>query len=102
MSFSDLVYAGLGVGALAAAVLPRVVFSRPFSMPMVFLAAGVAVQLLPLPLPVIDPVADRLWVEHVTEVCVIVSLMGAGLAINRPPGLRAWAGTWRCWASRCP
>ncbi|MEU0670599.1 cation:proton antiporter [Streptomyces lavendulocolor] len=95
MSFSDLVYAGLGVGALAAAVLPRVVFSRPFSMPMVFLAAGVAVQLLPLPVPVIDPVADRLWVEHATEVCVIVSLMGAGLAINRPPGLRAWAGTWR-------
>ncbi|GAA2492652.1 cation:proton antiporter [Streptomyces gobitricini] len=95
MSFSDLVYAGLGVGALAAAVLPRLVFSRPFSMPMVFLAAGVAVQLLPLPVPVVDPVADRLWVEHITELCVIVSLMGAGLAINRPPGLRAWASTWR-------
>ncbi|OKK03763.1 cation transporter [Streptomyces sp. CB03234] len=95
MTFSDLVYAGLGVGALAAAVLPRVVFSRPFSMPMVFLAAGAAVQLLPLPVPVVDPVADRLWVEHITEVCVIVSLMGAGLAINRPPGLRSWAGSWR-------
>ncbi|ORT56840.1 cation:proton antiporter [Streptomyces sp. CB03238] len=95
MTFSDLVYAGLGIGALAAAVLPRVVFSRPFSMPMVFLAAGAAVQLLPLPVPVVDPVADRLWVEHITEVCVIVSLMGAGLAINRPPGLRSWAGSWR-------
>ncbi|MER7108476.1 cation:proton antiporter [Streptomyces sp. NPDC000229] len=95
MTFSDLVYAGLGVGALAAAVLPRVVFSRPFSMPMVFLAAGAAVQLLPLPVPVVDPVGDRIWVEHITEVCVIVSLMGAGLAINRPPGLRAWAGSWR-------
>ncbi|RST10891.1 sodium:proton antiporter [Streptomyces sp. WAC05374] len=95
MTFSDLVYAGLGVGALLAAVLPRVVFSRPFSMPMVFLAAGVAVQLLPLPVPVIDPLGDRPWVEHVTEVCVIVSLMGAGLAINRPPGLRSWAGPWR-------
>lgn len=95
MTFSDLVYAGLGVGALAAAVLPRVVFSRPFSMPMVFLAVGVAVQLLPLPVPVVDPVGDRIWVEHITEFCVIVSLMGAGLAINRPPGLRAWAGTWR-------
>ncbi|QGV82239.1 cation:proton antiporter [Streptomyces ficellus] len=95
MTLSDLVYAGLGVGALAAAVLPRVVFSRPFSMPMVFLAVGAAVQLLPLPVPVVDPVADRAWVEHLTELCVIVSLMGAGLAINRPVGLRAWAGTWR-------
>ncbi|MFF8830968.1 cation:proton antiporter [Streptomyces sp. NPDC015131] len=95
MTFSDLVYAGLGVGALAAAVLPRVVFRRPFSMPMVFLAAGAFVQLLPLPVPVVDPLTDRLWVEHATELCVIVSLMGAGLAINRPPGWRAWAGTWR-------
>ncbi|MFF8289627.1 cation:proton antiporter [Streptomyces sp. NPDC016309] len=95
MTFSDLVYAGLGVGALAAAVLPRVAFSRPFSMPMVFLAVGAAVQLLPLPVPVADPVGNRLWVEHLTEVCVIVSLMGAGLAINRPPGLRSWAGSWR-------
>ncbi|WP_443067476.1 hypothetical protein [Streptomyces sp. NBC_01426] len=34
-------------------------------------------------------------VEHLTEVCVVVALMGAGLAINRPPGLRAWATTWR-------
>ncbi|MEE1753182.1 cation:proton antiporter domain-containing protein [Streptomyces sp. SP18CS02] len=95
MRLADVVYAVLGVGALGAAVLPRVAFRRPFSMPMVFLAAGVLVHFLPLPLPTVDPVRDRLWVEHITEVCVIVSLMGAGLAINRPPGLRAWAGTWR-------
>ncbi|MEU9981786.1 cation:proton antiporter [Streptomyces sp. NPDC050856] len=95
MTLSDLIYGGLGVGALAAAVLPRVVFKRPFSMPMVFLAAGVLVYLLPVPLPAVDPIRDRLWVEHITEVCVIVSLMGAGLAINRPMGPRSWAGTWR-------
>lgn len=95
MMFSDAVYAALGVGALAAGVVPRIVFKRPLSMPMVFLAAGALVAALPLPVPVVDPVRDRLWVEHVTEVCVIVALMGAGLAINRPFGLRAWAGPWR-------
>lgn len=95
MMLSDAVYAALGIGALAAAVVPRIVFRRPLSMPMVFLAAGVLAAVLPVPLPTVDPVRDRLWVEHVTEVCVIVSLMGAGLAINRPVGLRAWAGTWR-------
>ncbi|MFF8842168.1 cation:proton antiporter [Streptomyces sp. NPDC015127] len=95
MMLSDAVYAALGIGALAAAVVPRIVFRRPLSMPMVFLAAGVLAALLPVPLPTVDPVRDRLWVEHVTEVCVIVSLMGAGLAINRPVGLRAWAGPWR-------
>ncbi|MFI1472413.1 cation:proton antiporter [Streptomyces wuyuanensis] len=95
MTLSDAVYAALGAGALAAAVLPRLVFRRPLSMPMVFLAAGVAVALLPLPLPTVDPVQDRLWVEHATEACVVISLMGAGLALNRPFGLRRWAGTWR-------
>jgi sodium/hydrogen antiporter len=41
-------------------------------------------------LPVIDPVGDRLLNEHVTETVVIISLMGAGLALNRPVGWRRW------------
>ncbi|MFF5974006.1 cation:proton antiporter [Streptomyces sp. NPDC012769] len=92
---SDTVYLAMGLGALGAAVVPRLVFKRPLSTPMVFLAVGAAVAALPLPVPTVDPVADRLWVEHVTELCVIVSLMGAGLALNRPFGRRAWGGPWR-------
>ncbi|MFJ5136181.1 cation:proton antiporter [Streptomyces sp. NPDC088707] len=92
---SRTLYAVLGLGALAAAVLPRLVRRKPLSMPMVFLAAGALCGLLPLPLPDVDPVANGVWVEHVTEICVIVSLMGAGLALNRPFGWRAWAGPWR-------
>ncbi|MFI1226608.1 MULTISPECIES: cation:proton antiporter [unclassified Streptomyces] len=89
------VYGCLGIGALLAAALPRLLSRLPISVPIVFLAAGVALYLTPLPLPEVDPVADRLWVHHVTELCVIVSLMGAGLAINRPFGWRSWASTWR-------
>ncbi|MFC9268675.1 cation:proton antiporter [Streptomyces zhihengii] len=95
MTLSDAVYLAVGVGALGAAVVPRLVFRQPLSMPMVFLAAGALVALLPVPIPVVDPVRDRLWVEHATELCVIVSLMGAGLAVNRPVGLRRWAASWR-------
>lgn len=95
MMFSDAVYTALGVGALAAAVVPRMVFARPLSMPMVFLAAGALAAVLPVGLPAVDPVRHRLWAEHLTEVCVIVSLMGAGLALNRPFGRRTWAATWR-------
>ncbi|MEW1866919.1 cation:proton antiporter [Streptomyces caelestis] len=95
MSSPDYLFTLLGAGALGAAVLPRLVARRPLSLPLVFLACGVALQLSPLPMPGIDPVADRTWVEHVTEVCVIVSLMGAGLALNRPFGRRRWQGTWR-------
>jgi sodium/hydrogen antiporter len=32
---------------------------------------------------------------HLTELCVIISLMGAGLALNRPVGWRRWMTTWR-------
>ncbi|WP_030772392.1 cation:proton antiporter [Streptomyces sp. NRRL F-2664] len=95
MTLSDAVYLALGIGALGAAVLPRLVFRRPLSMPMVFLAAGALVAMLPVSVPVVDPQRQRLWVEHATEVCVIVSLMGAGLALNRRVGWRGWSGTWR-------
>ena len=95
MTIADAVFAWLGVGALLAAVLPRVVAGRPLSLPLVFLVGGIGVYLLPLPLPVIDPVEDRLLAEHITEICVIVALMGAGLALNRPVGRRRWATTWR-------
>jgi NhaP-type Na+/H+ or K+/H+ antiporter len=95
VTLSDVVYVCLGLGALGAAVLPRVVSKRPLSLPMVFLAAGVLIEFLPVGVPTVDPVRDRLWVEHTTEVCVIVSLMGAGLAIDRPFAWRRWSTTWR-------
>ncbi|MER7895714.1 cation:proton antiporter [Streptomyces sp. NPDC096046] len=95
MTSADAVFAWLGVGALLAAVLPRVLSGRPLSVPLVFLLCGIGVYLLPLPLPVIDPVRDRVVAEHVTEVVVIISLMGAGLALNRPVGWHRWGATWR-------
>lgn len=89
------VYGCLGIGALLAAALPRLLSRLPVSVPIVFIAAGVLVYLTPLPLPEVDPIAGRGWVHHLTELCVITSLMGAGLAINRPLGWRSWAATWR-------
>ncbi|MFJ6438384.1 cation:proton antiporter [Streptomyces sp. NPDC091416] len=89
------VYACLGLGAFLAAALPRLLSRLPVSVPIVFLTAGVLLFLLPLPLPQVDPVADRIWAHHLSELCVIISLMGAGLAIDRPLGLRSWATTWR-------
>ncbi|QEV16616.1 cation:proton antiporter [Streptomyces alboniger] len=95
MTIADAVFAWLGVGALLAAVLPRVVAGRPLSLPVVFMVSGIIVYALPLPLPRVDPVEQRLVTEHATEVCVIIALMGAGLALNRPVGRRLWASTWR-------
>lgn len=95
VSLSDVVFAVVGVGALLAALLPRLVSGRrPVSLPLVFLLFGVALGLLP-GLPTLDPIQDSGFVEHLTEITVIVALMGAGLGLDRPVGWRGWNNTWR-------
>ncbi|MBP2336123.1 cation:proton antiporter [Saccharothrix coeruleofusca] len=76
-------------------MLPRLLARAPISMPMVFLGAGALAFGLVEPLPDVDPLAHGSAVLHLTELCVIISLMGAGLALNRPVGRRRWATTWR-------
>ena len=96
------VFAGIGFATLAAALLPRMIGKLPISMPIVFLAAGIIVFAvipdLPDPLPQAHPEVAL----HLTEVCVIVSLMGAGLALNRPLGGHRWSSTWRLLAITMP
>lgn len=91
----SVVYLAAGVVTLLAAVLPRALLRLPVSMPTVFLAAGVAAFAAVPRLPDPDPIEHEAVAVHLTEVCVIISLMGAGLALNRPPGLRRWGSTWR-------
>jgi NhaP-type Na+/H+ or K+/H+ antiporter len=95
-------FAAVGLATLAAALLPRVLGRAPVSMPMVFLAAGMlAFTLLPgLPDP--SPLEHESVALHLTEICVLVSLMGAGLALNRPIGWRMWSSTWRLLAVTMP
>jgi sodium/hydrogen antiporter len=94
VQLTDLAYAMVGVGALLAAVLPRLLAHRPISMPIAFLALGFAIFAVPTGLPDPDPIEHAKAAEHLTEVGVIVALMGAGLRLDRRPGLKAWASTW--------
>jgi sodium/hydrogen antiporter len=87
-------YALAGVAALSAAVLPRILKRWPMSPAMVFVAAGFLASLVPGTAS-LDLAANLPAVEHITGVCVIVALMGVGLAIDRPVSLRAWGSTWR-------
>ncbi|MFC0681094.1 cation:proton antiporter [Lysobacter korlensis] len=96
------VFAAVGVATLGAALLPRLLGRAPLSMPMVFLAAGVVGFALVPSLPDPDPTEHVEVAVHLTEVCVIISLMGAGLALNRKPGWRSWSSTWRLLAITMP
>jgi sodium/hydrogen antiporter len=92
---TSVIYTAMGLAVFAAALLPRLLQRAPVSMPMVFLAAGMLAFAANGDLPDPDPVRYGEFTTHLTEVCVIVSLMGAGLALDRPIGWRRWATTWR-------
>ena len=59
-------------------------------MPMVFLGLGALVFWLVPSLPTPDPLAHPAVTTHLTEICVLVSLMGAGLALDRPLSWQGW------------
>jgi NhaP-type Na+/H+ or K+/H+ antiporter len=91
---SDLFFLVIGLGALLSALLPRLLDKRPVSLPIVFVVLGALIGLAPgLPRP--DPLQESGFIEHLTEVTVIIALMGAGLGLDRPPGWRRWSTTWR-------
>jgi NhaP-type Na+/H+ or K+/H+ antiporter len=106
---ADLVYLVAGVSLLLAVVLPALLDRWAISAPMVLIAVGFAIGATPLPdgMP-IDPSVNRALIEHVTELAVIVALMGVGLALDRPLELRrlsswgTWGSTWRMLAIAMP
>ena len=96
---ADLVYLLLGVSLLLAMVLPVVLHNAAVSAPIVLVVVGGLIGLLPIFGDVSLAPTDNLgFVEHLTELTVIVALMGVGLAIDRPLEWRR-LGTWRRWGA---
>jgi sodium/hydrogen antiporter len=101
METYELVLFGAGAVALVAAWLPTRLSDRPLSLPIVLVGVGAIFFLLPTGF---HPSRERHaeWFERVTELGVIVSLMGAGLKLDRPLGRRTWGLTWRLLAIGMP
>lgn len=104
-----LVHVVLGAALLLAAVLPQALHRYALSAPIVLVAVGMLIGLFPFAdVVVLDPVRSREVVEYVTEVTVLVALMGVGLAIDRPlrwrsrASWRAWSPAWRLLAVGMP
>jgi len=92
----DSLYLLAGIALLGGAVLPRLLRNKAISTPMAFVAVGLLIGLVPLPDGVsVLPQHNRALTERLTELCVIVALMGVGLAIDRPLRWRTWTTAWR-------
>lgn len=92
----------IGVAILIVTTLPRILSKYPFSMSIVLLALGYLAVVLPLGLEAPHPLEDGKITEHLTELGVIMALMGAGLKIDRPFSLKGWGSTWRLLAITMP
>lgn len=98
----ELVLLVLGLAAFGVVGLPFVLDRRPLSYPIIYVAGGAALFSLPFGLTTPDPIEFAEVTEILTEIGVITALMGAGLAINRVPGWRAWGSTVRLLAITMP
>jgi sodium/hydrogen antiporter len=83
-----------GLLALLVAWLPLYLNRLPLSLAMACLAAGFALIAMPA-LPGSGPLRSLDAVEYLTESVLIIAVVGAGLSIDRPLGLRRWSSTWR-------
>ncbi|MCF6113152.1 cation:proton antiporter [Mesorhizobium muleiense] len=85
-----------GAVVLLTAWLPLVLKELPLSLPMVCIGIGALLVLSPFsPNVGANPLENRYLTERLTEFVVIVSLMGAGLKLDRPVSWRGWGSTWR-------
>lgn len=93
----ERIYLAAGIALLLAATLPRLFKDRAITAPMLMLGVGALGGLVigPTGLQPVSPLSHPTVIEHLAEVCVIVALMGVGLAIDRPFGWRTWGSTWR-------
>jgi len=106
---ADWVYVVAGGSLLLAVVLPDLLSRWAISAPLVLLGVGMVIGTTPLPegMP-LDPQDNRVLIEHVTELTILVALMGVGLALDRPLGFRdrrtwsRWGATWRLLAIGMP
>ena len=95
MAFYEAVLVLFGLAVLGAVVLPRVLSDKPLSFPILYVLLGVAVFSLPLGVTVPDPAEHSDLAKRLTEFVVIISLMGAGLKLDRPFDRVGWSTTWR-------
>lgn len=87
----------LGSGLLIAMVawLPLVLKRLPLSLPIVCVALGAMLYTAGAMPFSPSPREHQVFVEHFTELVVIVALMGAGLKLDRIFSWRRWEITWR-------
>lgn len=80
----------LGLACLGMAWMPALTKTIKISYAIIYVAFGFAIYLFIDGLPDPDPTAEENITMRLTEMVVIVSLMGTGLKINEPFSFKRW------------
>lgn len=102
MQMYETVLLVAGVALLGAAWLPHLLKRRALSFPVVYVVLGALLYAIGVPLPTPDPVEHGGLVERLTELTVLVALLGAGIRIDTRFSWRGWHLTWRLLALAMP
>ncbi|MCF2491362.1 sodium:proton antiporter [Dyadobacter sp. CY347] len=85
----------IGIAVLGMAWMPSFTKTTGISDSVVFVALGVIVYEFLDVLPNPNPIIFNVQTIHLTEMVVVISLMGTGLKIDKPFSFRAWAVPFR-------
>ncbi len=92
----------MGVALMIASLLFKRLENSWLSLPMVLVLFGMLIGWASPYFANIKPLEQRPATEHLTELAVIISLVGAGLKIDRDIGWKSWRITWRLLAVAMP
>lgn len=82
--------AGLGIATLIMAWLPSISRKIKISYPIILLGIGAVLWYVDVPLLWPDPFWPDTWLMYISEIIVIISLMGAGLKIGNDYTFESW------------
>lgn len=85
----------IGLAALAMAWVPSLTKRIGISYSIIFLIFGITLYSTLNSLPWPDPMWQEDYAVHLTELIVIIALMGTGLKIDRPFSFRKWGVPFR-------
>ena len=84
-----------GVAFLFGALFPIMFKRLPISLPMLQVSFGIIMGYWWTTLSFLDPLSNGLLIEKLTEIVVLVSLVGAGIKIDTPLTWQLWRPTVR-------
>ena len=84
-----------GIVFFGTAILPQKLKSSVLSLPMIYVSVGFLLASFWEGAPILNPLREGIELEKITEFAVILSLMSAGLKIDKDVSTRGWNTTWR-------